>query len=220
MTGIEHIATLYSAGWFGWAMMLLATCAVLSEVFQPGVISSVTASVFALSDRTYKQTPDNFPGQLMATLFRLGTPALLLIMAIDDRFDSAGNGLLCYAIALAMIVGMMMIKMLCNGLIDYTFTLRAFAAGVTTHYANTATLSALVQFPMMLILPLFGSLTVNRWAAGISAVLFIGLITYRLARIYLSGAKAIGYILIYVLTLEVLPVGALAVGLSQIMKII
>ena len=81
MTGIEHIATLYSAGWFGWAMMLLATCAVLSEVFQPGVISSVTASVFALSDRTYKQTPDNFPGQLMATLFRLGTPALLLIMA-------------------------------------------------------------------------------------------------------------------------------------------
>ena len=208
MTGIEHIATLYSAGWFGWAMMLLATCAVLSEVFQPGVISSVTASVFALSDRTYKQTP------------RLGTPALLLIMAIDDRFDSAGNGLLCYTIALAMTIGIMMIKMLCNGLIDYTFTLRAFAAGVTTHYANIATLSALVQFPMMLILPLFGSLTVNRWAAGISAALFIGLITYRLARIYLSGAKAIGYILIYVLTLEVLPVGALAVGLSQIMKII
>lgn len=220
MTGIEHIATLYSAGWFGWALMLLATCAVLGEVFQPGVITGVTASVFAHSNRTYKQTPDNFPGQLTASLFRLGTPALLLLIALDDSYESANTGIMLYGITLAMMVGVIVVKMVCNRLIDYTFALRANASGVSTVYANVATLSALIQLPLILVIPLFGSPAANRWIAVIAATLFVGLITYRLVRIYMTSAKSIVYILMYVLTLEVLPIGGLVVGISQIMKII
>jgi hypothetical protein len=60
-------------------------------------------------------------------------------------------------------------------------------------------------YPVLLVLPLIGNITMSRWVAVGFAGLFIGLITYRLAQIYMTGAKAIVYILIYVLTLEVLP---------------
>lgn len=220
MNGYEHIVTLYSAGWFGWTMLVLAVCAVLSELFQPGVITGVPSQVFAHSERTYKQTPDNFPGQLTVTVFRLGTPALLLMMIMGDRFASPGNGFALYGISIAMILVVMLVKMLCNALVDYTFSLRANAAGMTDMYANIATFMGLLLYPAILLLPFIGSVAVNRWVAGVAAALFVGLITYRLMRTYMTSARSIFYILMYVFTLELLPLGVLVVGMSQMMKLI
>lgn len=205
MDAVEHIVSLYSVSWYSWAMLLLAGCAVLSEVFQPGVMTATTAVVFSRSERMYKQTPDNFPGQLTATLFRFGTIALMLVLVVKDRFGTALEGLMLYGIAVGLLMAVAVTKMLCNQIVDYTFGLKYRAMGVTLHYANIVTMLCLGLYPVLLVLPLIGNITMSRWVAVGFAGLFIGLITYRLAQIYMTGAKAIVYILIYVLTLEVLP---------------
>jgi len=200
---------MYSAGWCGWLLLALGICAVVGEVFQPGVISSASESLFAHSNRTYKQAPDNFPGQMLLTLFRIGVPAMALCLFID------AHSLAAYGVAVAMTVAVLVVKRLCNQLLDYTFRLRVAAGGVRTHYANIGTLSSLILYVCLLVLLQTGSVTANRWTIGICALLFVGMVAYRLARIYVTDAKAILYVGIYILTLEVLPLGALVVLTSQ-----
>ena len=218
--GTEHIVSLYSTGWYSWILLALGICAILSEVFQPGIMTGATASVFAHSERMYKQTPDNFPGQLSATLFRIGTPALMLVMISRDRFDSTADGIASYGIAFGIIVAVLLLETAINSLIDYTFELKAYAAGIGTHIANIATLICFGLYPAILVLPLAGSMTANRWVACVFAIAYLGITTYRLVRLFMSGAKSIIYILMYVFTLEVLPMGVLVAGMSQMMKII
>lgn len=209
MGSIAHIETIYSAGWCGWLMLALGFCAVMGEVFQPGVISSASESLFAHANRTYKQAPDNFPGQMLLTLFRIGIPALALCLFLDV------HSLAAYGVAAAMMVAMMVVKRLCDRVLDYTFHLRVAAGGVRTHYANIGTLSSMMLYVCLLVLLQTGSVTANRWIIGICALLFVMMVTYRLARIYVTDAKAILYLGIYILTLEVLPLGALVVITSQ-----
>ena len=190
-------------------MLALGFCAVMGEVFQPGVISSASESLFAHANRTYKQAPDNFPGQMLLTLFRIGIPALALCLFLDV------HSLAAYGVAAAMMVAMMVVKRLCDRVLDYTFHLRVAAGGVRTHYANIGTLSSMMLYVCLLVLLQTGSVTANRWIIGICALLFVMMVTYRLARIYVTDAKAILYLGIYILTLEVLPLGALVVITSQ-----
>jgi len=190
-------------------MLVLGFCAVMGEVFQPGVISSASESLFAHANRTYKQAPDNFPGQMLLTLFRIGIPALALCLFLDV------HSLAAYGVAAAMMVAMMVVKRLCDRVLDYTFHLRVAAGGVRTHYANIGTLSSMMLYVCLLVLLQTGSVTANRWIIGICALLFVMMVTYRLARIYVTDAKAILYLGIYILTLEVLPLGALVVITSQ-----
>ena len=190
-------------------MLALGFCAVMGEVFQPGVISSASESLFAHANRTYKQAPDNFPGQMLLTLFRIGIPALALCLFLDV------HSLAAYGVAAAMMVAMMVVKRLCDRVLDYTFHLRVAAGGVRTHYANIGTLSSMMLYVCLLVLLQTDSVTANRWIIGICALLFVMMVTYRLARIYVTDAKAILYLGIYILTLEVLPLGALVVITSQ-----
>lgn len=205
---------MYSAAWCSWWLLVLGVFAILGEVFQPGVITSASASLFAHSNRTYKQVPNNFPGQLLLTLFRIGIPAMALCLFVDAHSIAA------YGVAAALMVAMMVVKILCEQLLDYTFHLRATAAGVHTHYTNIGTLSSILLYVCLLVLLQIGSVTVNRWVIGICALLFVGMISFRLARIYVTDAKAIVYLAIYILTLEVLPLGALVVLTSQITTMI
>ncbi|MBR1878523.1 MAG: DUF4271 domain-containing protein [Paludibacteraceae bacterium] len=217
--GIEHIVSLYNASWYGWTLLLLGICAVLSEVFQPGVMTGITGTVFARSERMYKRTPDNFPGQLSSTIFQIGTLALMLVMIWRDRFDSAANGIALYGIAAAMIVAVLLVKTALNGLIDYTFQLKA-SAEVSTHMAGITMLVCLGLYAAALVLPLAHSVVVNRWVAGALGIVYLALTTYRMVLVFMSGAKSILYILMYVMTLEVLPIGVLVAGISQMMQII
>ncbi len=218
--GIEHIVSLYNTGWYGWTLLLLGICAVLSEVFQPGVMSGITGTVFAHSERIYTRTPDNFQGQLTASIFRIGTLALMLVMIWSDRMDSTTNDIALYGIAIAMIVAVIIIKMVLNALIDYTFQLKAAATGVNAHMAGISTLVCFGLYTAALLLPLADNVVVNRWTAGVLCIVYLVLTTYRMVLIFLSDAKSIIYILMYIMTLEVLPIGVLVAGMSQMIQII
>lgn len=218
MGGIAHIATVYSDAWCTWVLFAMVIAFALSELFQPGVVSDSAAIVFARSERSYKQTPDNFPGQLFASLFRLGMPALALLMAVSDRFPISGIAM--YGIMFGLLIAMRLINLLGCWLVDYTFELRAFRTGIISLYANIATLVSLVLFPTVLILLRIGNLGSTRWVLGLCAAFYVSLIMYRLARVYLTSVKAAVYILIYVLTLEVLPLGALIAGVLKMTSIL
>ena len=206
--GIAHMISPLTAPWCGWTMLVLMLFAILSEWLQPGVISQATASLTVRMERTYKEAPTNFLAQTLITLFRLGTLALglCLCFGLDGHFSFVGFIAVC-----SIIFGVTLVKMLCNVLVDYTFQLSRVYGDAYEHYSNIFTLAMVALYPLLLIFLHIGSQAATRWLMGIMAVLFFVLWLYRSARQYIRTPQAILYLLIYMLTLEFLPMAGIIV---------
>ena len=204
MDGIGHILSPMSAPWCGWTMLALLLCAVLGEVLQPGVISQAASSLFSRTERTYRDAPVNFPGQLMMTLFRIGTigMGLYLCLYTDGNCGFGEYAALC-GVILAVLVG----KMLCNGILDYTFQISRRFAPAYEQYGDIITIVSCILYPALLVAMRIGSSTVNGWILGSVAVVFLLLWISRMARNYIQSPMAIVYVALYICTLEVIPFG-------------
>lgn len=206
MNAIPHILSPLSAAWSGWTMLGLLLCAVLSEVMQPGVIMQAGSSLLTRAERTYKDAPTNFFGQLLITLFRIGTLAMGLYLCL---YRGGNAPYWVFAAISGLILAMLLLKMLCNVLLDYTFQLSRLYAPAYEQYGNLLTLTMVVLYPCLLFLLRVGSIVAARWTVGLLLVAFGLLWFVRCIRIFASSLVAIGYILLYFLTLEVLPMAGL-----------
>lgn len=204
MDGIGHILSPMSAPWCGWTMLALLLCAVLGEVLQPGVISQAASSLFSRNERTYRDAPVNFPGQVMMTLFRIGTigMGLYLCLYTDGEYGFGEYAALC-GVILAVLVG----KMLCNGILDYTFQISRRFSPAYEQYGDIITIVSCILYPALLVAMRIGSSTVNGWILGSVAVVFLLLWLFRMARNYIQSPMAIVYVALYICTLEVIPYG-------------
>lgn len=211
MNGIAHIWSSVSAPWCGWVMLGLLLCAILSERYQPGVITQAKNSLLAQTDRTYKESPETFLGQLLITLFRIGTLAMALYLCSPVRsFSFVTFGVLC-----GWITAVVLAKMGGNILVDYTFGVSRRYGNPYEHYGNIATLAAVVLYPMLLILLHVGNYSVSRWVLGVVVVLFILAWTYRVFRQFVSSPMHILYVLVYILTLDIIPYAGLYILSEQ-----
>lgn len=198
-------------------MLALLFCAVLAEWAQPGVITQCTASLFAHTDRTYKDSPVTFTGQFMITLFRIG----IIAMALCLCFCTAGHApFAAFWVACGCILGILLVKWLCVMLVDYTFSLARRFGTVYEPFSDLFTVGALALYPMVMILLHWGTTIVARWAVGIWALLLIGLWTFRCVRTYLVSLPALLYLLIYIATLEILPMAGLAFLSDKLISLI
>lgn len=197
-------------------MLVLLMCAILAEWAQPGIIRQTPASLMARTDRTYKDAPSNFPGLFFITIFRIGTPAMALCLC----FANLGNtSFILFGVICGIIIAMLIIKMLCNRLIDYTFSLTRRFGAAYEHFSNVFTLTMIVMYPLLLILLRLDNPLVTKWVTGIMMVLFLLAWFMRAVRTYLVSLKALLYLIGYFVTMELLPI-VLIVYLSAQMTLI
>lgn len=213
--GIAHIISPASAVWCSWTMLVLLLCGILSELFQPGVISQAKNSLITQTDRVYKESPNNFMGQLMIHLFRLGviTMAMYLCCVETGYFSFTGFWAI-FGITLVMNI----IKLVCNYFMDFTFQLTRRFGNAHEHYGNILTLIVLAIYPVLLVLLRYGAPQVNRWVLGTMAVIFLLLWFYRAFRQFITTPRAIGYLFIYFCTIELLPWVLLYILSNQIIS--
>ena len=186
--------------------LALFVCAVLAELLQPGVIMQSPAALFARTERTYKDVPTNFMGQLMVTLFRIGTVAMSLCVCFfpTDRAPFAAFWAVC-----AVILAVILVKMVANLLLDYTFSLTSRFGDAYELYGNFVTLSTAVLYPVLLVMLRVSDRQIALWTFGGMAVLFVCVWFVRAARTYVTSFMAVIYLLLYVATMEILPMAAL-----------
>ena len=216
LTAYNHIVSPLTAPWCGWTMLVLFLLAVLSEWIQRGVITQTLTSLTVHSERTYKDAPTNTLAQLFITLFRFGTFA----MAICLCFASEGFSFAAYAAVLGIILGVMLLKMLCNRLLDYTFQITRLFGDANEHYANILTLASVVMYVLLLIFLRIDSEPAYRWMVGSVAALFFLLWLYRSARQFVRSPMAVLYLLLYMATLELLPMAGITVLSAKTIAII
>lgn len=186
-------------------MLALLLCAVLAEYYQPGVITQAPTTLFAHADRMYKEAPVNFMGQLLITLFRLGTPSLALCLCFCP---SAHAPFSAFWAVCGCLLAVILAKMLCNVLLDYTFMLTRRFGAIYEAYANLATTGALLLYPALLVLLRVSDPLIAQWTVGGLAVLYIGTWTFRTIRTCVTSPGAFIYLILYIATLEVLPMSA------------
>ena len=203
---IAHIISPMSAAWCGWTMFGLFLCAIFSEVMQPGVITQSPVSLLARTERTYKDAPTNTLGQTLISIFRIGT----LAMAICLSFHAGGAfRFSMFAAVCGLVIAFILVKMLCNILLDYTFSLSRRFMPFYEQYGDLATITACLIYPCLLVFLRIGQPALSLWALGIIAGIFVLVCLYRMARIYIRSLSAILYVVLYVATLELVPFGAL-----------
>lgn len=206
MDGISHILSPISAPWCGWTMLALLLCAVLGELLQPGVISQASSSLLAQNDRTYKNAPANFSGQLMITLFRIGTAAMGLYLCL---YTGGLSGFGVFAALCGLIVALLLVKMLFNNLLDYTFQISRRFIPAYEQYSDITTIATCILYPALLVMLRVDNIMLNRWLVGSIVMLFLLMWLYRMARNYIQSFGAIIYVVLYIGTLEVIPLGLL-----------
>lgn len=193
-------------------MLFLLLCAILSEMMQPGVISQAGASLRVRTERMYKDAPTNYLSQILITLFRIGTLALALYLCFYNggRWTFGNFAILCSIVFLVALV-----KMAGDALADYTFMLSRRFSPAYEHYSNIMTLTSCLLYPCVLILLRFGNTIASRWVVGTMTVIFLMLWIYRAWRHFVDSPKAIPYFILYICTLEFLPLGLLLYLSSQ-----
>lgn len=211
-----HIVSSSSAVWCGWTMLGILLCGVLGELFQPGVISQTKDSFRVQGDRVYKESPNNFMGQLMISLFRLGTISMAVYLCTEASVFSFTGFWVIFGMAFAVVL----VKMVCNLCVDYAFSLSRRFGDAYEHYGNIVTMATLVLYPVLLVLMRFGTPLTNRWIIGSIGILFMGIWMYRFFRQFVISLRAVLYLLVYACTLEVLPWVTLYILSDQTISII
>lgn len=181
-------------------------CAVLGEIFQPGVISQAHASLLSQNDRTYKDAPVNFQGQLLMTIFRIGTIAMGLYLCL---YTGGQSGFGVFAALCGLVIALILVKMLCNNLLDYTFQISRRFMPPYEQYSDITTITTYLLYPALLVMLRVDNLVLNRWLVGVVAALFLLMWLYRLARNYVHSFAGLAYVVLYIATLEILPLGIL-----------
>lgn len=218
MEGMMHILSPASAPWCGWIMVLLLVAGIFSEWLQPGLVTKAPTTLTArITDRMYKDAPTNFMGQLFVSIFRLGTitMAIYLCFYTENHYPIVAFGAVC-----ALVLAVVLVKMLFNILVNYTFDISRRFGDMYDHYANITTLTSLALFPLVLILLQFGNPALNKWILGITALLFIGMWLYRSIRTYVSSLPSLIYWVMYICTLELLPIALLIYLSGKIISVL
>lgn len=212
MESIAHIFTPLNAAWCGWTMLFLLLCAVISELMQPGVISQAGASLRVRTERVYKDAPTNYLSQFLITLFRIGT----LAIAIYLSFYNGGHFMFgTFAALCGVIFFVALLKMTGDAVVDYTFMISRRFSPAYEHYSNIITITSCILYPCVLVLLRFGNTIASRWVLGVATVIFLILWIYRAARHFINSPQAILYFILYICTLEFLPLGLLLYLSSQ-----
>lgn len=195
-----------SAPWCGWTMLVLLLFAILSEWLQPGVVSQSPLSLIVRAERSYKDAPTSVMAHILITLFRIGTLAMLICLCFCEN---GSFPFMAFMAVCGVILGVLITKMLCNVLLDYTFQLSRQFGEIYEHYSNLLTLTVVALYPVLLLFLHIGSPSSYRWLLMIAGGVFLLIWFFRSAQQYIRTPMAILYLLVYTLTLEVLPMAGL-----------
>lgn len=203
---IPLISSPVSEPWTAWALLVLLVLASLANVLQPGVVAGSFMTVLAKPERQYTETQHTVLGQICLHLFQMGTLAMAYYLLC---FQTGAFTAMRYGMILLLIAVLYGAKVLSMLLVGYTFQLRKRCASIGTHYGNLICVFCCCLYPVLLLLYHYGVTPFLRVLLLVLTGMFIVLVFLKYCRAYLVKPMALCYILLAVLTMDVLPlVGA------------
>lgn len=189
--------------------------AVLANVSQSGVVVNSFSTLFAKPDRSYADVQRTGIGQISLHMFHIGTLSLgyYLFCFTTGDFSISRFGII--ALFVMLVYGL---KVLLMWLVEYTFQLQKSCPAAGSHYVNLVTVWCCALYPLLLVMQNAGVNDFLRWCAGLISGMFVLLVLYKWCRAYLDSPLTLLYILLSVVTLEVLPIVGAYYGVVFILR--
>ncbi len=213
MDKLPLISSPFSEAWPTWLMFALLVCIVMAEALQPETIRTSFRTTFSRMQRMYGDSAVNFWGLVALTLFRLCVVALTLYLFCYTQGEFS---ILTYGTIILVVIAFVAVKSLFAWIITYVFDLKPNTNLYMPQYSNLWTAACVVLYPILLLMINFGEQTIMKWIiVGIAALFCAGVIV-KLLQHYFNGISSLGYILLYTLTLEIIPAVAMVWTVKQL----
>ena len=206
MDEIALISTPISEAWPMWLMFFLLLCVVLAEVFQPGMIPLAFRTTFTRLERTFGDRANTLVSSLLLNVFRVGTLAMSLYLF---TYHSMPFSILTYCYISLLLVAVVFVKMLLSWLVSYAFEMRRPMTAFVPQYDNLWTVLCVLLYPLNLLYINALQSVWFRWIPLVAVVLFVVMIVFKLLQNFYSGLHSLVYLLLYLVTLEIVPLGAI-----------
>ncbi|MBQ2540783.1 MAG: DUF4271 domain-containing protein [Paludibacteraceae bacterium] len=214
-TSIPLISSPISEPWTAWILLLLLLLAGMANVLQPGMVVNSFTTIFTKPERQYTDAPRTALGQICLQLFQLGTLGMAYYLFC---FQTGDFSIARYGVILIVTGAVYATKVLMMLLVDYTFQLRKKCATIGIHYANLLCVFCCALYPILLLMHQYGATKTLQVILLLLTVFFIVLVTVKYCRAYLIKPMALVYILLFVLTVDVLPLLAAYFGTEYILS--
>lgn len=207
MPFVDRISSPMSESWTAWTLLVLLLLIGWAIQRQPTLLRVAWQTTVAKSERNYSDAALDALAMMMVILFRLGTVALALDVAF---FDGGHFQFVDYLWTLLIMLGVELLKVLTGWLVNFTFHLPTPFGMSYVHYTNLWLLTCVPLWCFCCISVFCGNPVLTNILMAIAAgILFLSLVVKGI-RSYMTQLTSLPYVLLYVLTVEVVPMVAAA----------
>ncbi len=191
-------------------MLGLPICAILAGVFQPAVIRQGFVSLFSKVERSYNDSPMNYIGQALLFVFRAGIVGMAIyLFTYNSQLAMHANSseflFSRYMTIMGAVAAMEVVKYLVSLLLNYTFQLSRQFATLFAHYTYVSTSICCVLYPLLLLIIYFGSQALTTIGLCVMMSVCWLVLFIKWVRVFFTSIPSVIYVLLYILTIEVLP---------------
>lgn len=207
MQFIERISSPLSEPWASWVLLFLVLTIGWAIQRQPALLRIAWQTSFARTGRNYSDAAVDTMAMVLTLLFRLGCMAFTLDILFYNGVEFAFTD---YMWTTLILLGVEIVRLLISALVNYTFHLPfSFALG----YIQYTHLWLLTSVPLLIINGIsiyFGTSVYTNIMLGIAALFLLIAMTIKSIRTCMTHWASLIYILLYILSLEVVPIIATA----------
>lgn len=202
MPFVDRISSPMSESWTAWTLLglLLLLCWAIHR--QPTLLRVAWQTTVAKTERSYSDAAMDTLALVMVLLFRLGTVSL----ALDILFFEGGKFLFSdYLLTLLILLGTELIKVIVAWIVNFTYRLSLSFGMSYVHYTNLWLLTCVPLWCFCCISIYCGSPVLTNVLMSIAVCLLAISLVVKGVRSYVNRLTSLLYVLLYVMTVEVVP---------------
>lgn len=202
MINFPHIASLYSESWVAWLLFALLVIA-LSNPFVR-MVGVTWHSVFSQSERAYTPQTHDWLSEITLRIFQLGVATIGMLMWILPQGNVEP---ILFAQSLGIVTAVYVVQSVLTFAVGHVFVSSKRLGIAWAQHNNIRTLMCIGIYPVLLLLLNTTNSMVPQILCGIIVVLFVMLLAGKCLQLFYTGPLSILYVLLYVVCLEILPLG-------------
>lgn len=223
MESLPVISSPWSEPWVAWTMLGLLVLATLAHAMQPQAIATGFRSIFSTGDRNSMFIDADLDRRaelinifLAICIFSMGAYVSLLAYVGTEEYSFRTYGMI-----ILITVVLLLARAIFGMLAAFTFVPRSTTHTFFYHYYHLTVCTAIVHYPIVLLCLFWSAIT-----PGVIILLNAAVLAFYLIAIFVKSCllmmrsmRQIVYILMYLITLELLPfLGVFALSYQLITK--
>lgn len=213
MEDIARILSPSSASWVTWVLLFLLSIVVLNRSVLLS-ISTVWHSLLSYSDRMYTTgRAQSVLNTFLSVVFRWGVMALSIYVLC---YESGDFMIITYVKLLGGVGVMLLVQWLISKLVGYTFLAPVQRESISEQRTIIYNAACVILLFCLMLMIHTSSIGLRVILVGVYVILLMGMILFRAVQLFCQKPWKVLYILLYIITLELLPLIGVTIWAKQI----